>query len=97
MVFDTIADRSAPRHRHMEPSVPGVCGNLPHMVWMIGKVESSSTFPTIMTLPTKTIFNGSVCLRWSVSYRQHNIVCLETIVQSDLSKCTPFSPRFAED
>ena len=46
--------------------------------WMIVKVESSSTFPTITTLPTKTIFNGNVCLRWSVSYRRHTIVRLET-------------------
>lgn len=73
-----ICDRFAPRCRHMETSLPGVCGNLQHMVWMIGKVESSSTFPTLMTLPTKTIFIGNMCLRWSVSYRQHTIVRLET-------------------
>ena len=40
-------------------------------------VESSSNFPTITTLPTKTIFNGNMGLRWSVSYRRHTIVRLE--------------------
>ena len=76
--FDTIADRSAPRGRHMETFVPVFCGDLWRMVWMIGKVESSFTFPTITTLPTKTNFNGNVCLRLSVSYRRHTIVRLET-------------------
>ena len=62
-VCDTIADRSAPRRRHMKICVPGVCGDLRHTVWMIGKVESSFTFPTVAKLPTKTFFNGNACLR----------------------------------
>ena len=77
-ICDTIADRSAPRCRRMETSVPGVCGDLRHTVWMIGNVESSSTSLTITPLPTKTFFNGNVCLRWSASYRRLTIVRLET-------------------
>ena len=41
---------------HGCPFVPGVWGDLRHTVWMIGKVESSSTFPTITKLPMKTFF-----------------------------------------
>ena len=52
----------------------------------------SSTFPTITTLPTKTNFNGNVCLKWTVSYRRQTVVRLQT-----WSKCAPFSLCFAEN
>ena len=81
-VCDTIGDQSASRCRHMETFVPSVCGGLWHTVGAIGKVESSSTFPTIMTLPTKTIIisNGNVCLGRPAAYWGHTIVCVETHV-----------------
>jgi len=40
----------------------GVCDGLRHTVWMIGRVESGSTFPTIATLPTNEISKGDVGL-----------------------------------
>jgi len=42
----------------METFAPGVCDGLRHTVWVIGRVESGSTFPTIATLPTNEISDG---------------------------------------
>ena len=36
-VCDTIADRTAPRRKHMEAFVQGVYGDLRNTVWMIGE------------------------------------------------------------
>ena len=49
----TIGDQSALHRRYMETLAVGT----------VGRAESSSTFPTITTVPTKTIFNGNACLR----------------------------------
>ena len=59
----TISDQSALRRRHEETLFSSVRDDLRHAVGTVGRVESSSTFPTITTVPTKTIFNGNACLR----------------------------------
>ena len=52
----TISNQSALHHRHMETLFSSVGDDLRHAVGTVGRVESSSTFPTIMMVPTKTIF-----------------------------------------
>ena len=61
----TICDQSALRRRHMKTLFSSVGDDLRHAVGTVERVESSSTFPIITTVPTKTIFNGNVYLRWS--------------------------------
>ena len=44
-----------------------VWNGLRHTIWMIGRVELDSTFPTITTTPTKKDFNGNACLERSAT------------------------------
>ena len=63
----TVADRyrSYGNTRHC------ICDGRWWTIWVIGRVELGSTFPTVTISPTTTDFNGSAYLGWSAAI--HNI------------------------
>ena len=62
MVADRVPQNVTDRYRLYGKTRHGVCDGLRPAIWVIGKVELDSTFPTITTTPTKKDFNGNVCL-----------------------------------
>ena len=59
----TVADR----YRSYGNTQHCVCDGRRRTIWVIGKVELGSTFPTITISPTTTDFNGNAYLGWSAA------------------------------
>ena len=76
-VCDTITDRSALQCRHMETSFLASAVICSTQSWWSGKLNI-----VLFSQPLRCFwlrqFLMETCLRWSVSYRQHTIVRLET-------------------
>ena len=73
----------------METLFSSIGDDLRHTVGTVGRVESTSTFPTITTVPTKTIFNGNVCLGRSAAIADISFFLLNHVsatVQWELRK-----------
>ena len=48
-------------------------------IWVIGRVELGSTFPTITISPTTTDFNGNACLGWSAAISDRPLFLLKHV------------------
>ena len=94
--------RSAARGRRPSPIVTDHMGALDtadgrrRTIWVIGRVELGSTFPTITISPTTTDFNGNACLGWSAAIGDIPLFLLKHVsVTAQLELRQKFAAIFA--